>query len=493
MANYFNSDKRYRLLLKAATNKGPKGKAALEKFKTLVDFTDIDYPSQRMLPAVTHHFGDDLVSQQMSRAIRFTWLRSQILLGVGLEASRILTAAGIPNLFVKGTAILAITGINAGNRHMDDVDIVVPVEYIKQAVEVMLENSFESLVAKDLLANPDLITRDLHATPFRYVNAAEVDLHWRINKDPRLLVGEQAAWERSQDAELRGQTIKVISPEDLFIQIMLTNRENNDAAWAIDALRLINNRDLDWQYIYEQSKRLDVEGLLLEGLSILQMLTKIKLPVWLRIRTIPTLIRRKSIDVLRRILQAGNIYYFALGVFEATRVRLPRFKNKAYYKWQTEMQAIRENHSQIPKYVLGEEISFLIDAKTKTKNPVASAGWIISEGDSENDGTWTSGEFSIAEIPLANPTPEELLLQIRFIPFTPVRYLSQKVTLYIDGKKVFSKIYSGRKHGIATEVIPVAAVQGRNRVTLGIRVNRPHPTYRFGINVLSIKVTPKAN
>lgn len=255
MESRFSDAREHKLLIHAALDKGQRGHLAFYKWKKRVELTDIDYPSQKMLAAVLHHLSTDTLSQQIREVVKFTWLKSQVLLDAGFRAQNALEGAGIPVAWIKGSAVLAHTSTNTAERPMEDVDLLIPAQYVSQAVHCLQAVGFHSSADFELLHQPDLLTHNSHAIAFKDANGAEVDLHWHAFKgkfEPQL---EEALWSRTSQSQLHGNEITVLGLEDLLLQVFATNREGNDAYWVLDAIRIIEENTIDFKLLSKIAKQ----------------------------------------------------------------------------------------------------------------------------------------------------------------------------------------------------------------------------------------------
>jgi hypothetical protein len=237
----FSTELTHKLLVQAAIDKGKQGRRSFEAWKNRVRMENIDYPSQKMLAAVLHHITDDEVSQQVVKVAKFTWLRSQALLRAGLRAEQALREGGIPTAWIKGAAVLARTTTKVSERPMDDIDLLIPLDAVPQATLCLNAAGFHSLADRELVNCPDRITHNLHSLAFKDSAGAEVDLHWQVHKGTRHPAAEQGVWLRTSKAKILDKDTRVISPEDLLLHVIATNREGNDAYWVLDAVRIIED------------------------------------------------------------------------------------------------------------------------------------------------------------------------------------------------------------------------------------------------------------
>jgi len=385
----FSSEPAHKLLIQAAIDKGEQGRRSFEAWKKRASMVDIDYPSQKMLAAVCHHVTDDDISHQVVKVAKFTWLRSQTLLRSGLRAEQALREGGIPTAWIKGAAVLARTTTKVSERPMDDIDLLIPLDYLSQATLCLNAAGFHSPADRELVNCPESITHNLHSLAFKDSTGAEVDVHWQVLKGKRQPAVEERVWLRTSKAKILDRDTLVISPEDLLVHVIATNREGNDAYWVLDAVRIIEDNTLDFGLLIELARERGLRRLIFIALSIINSFKPKSIPRPYRL--VSGLVRLADAfgHVLTKNVVVSNLKEMLL-------VHVPRSVSiKAPSNFSSGKNAYSK-HPMIESEEGGYSFSFGLDNLKRFRNPAATWNWHRAEP----TGMWTSSPMAQLELAL---------------------------------------------------------------------------------------------
>lgn len=254
MNDRFSISKAHKLLTLAAVDKGELGQKSFRQWEQLVKLTDVDHPSQIILPAIIHQLSDDKLSIQIRKLAKFRRLRSQTFLEAGFRAELALRKSLIPVAWIKGGAVIARTSSEISNRPMDDIGLLVHSESAEMAARVLQEAGFRSLPYSDAIGTSLRGSYDLAAKVFSDPIGARISLHWQPTKQGSIQQSEASLWTRVSGAILLGRETTAISAEDLFLQVISTREGGLQAYWALDAIRLLEDNNLDFRTLAEISK-----------------------------------------------------------------------------------------------------------------------------------------------------------------------------------------------------------------------------------------------
>jgi hypothetical protein len=244
----------HRLLVCAALDEGAKGQECFIEWANMVQLTDIDYASQRVLPAIVHQLSTDDLSKQILKLVKFTRLRSQSFLEAGFRAEASLTEGSIPSAWVAGGAIIANTEIRVSNRTLDDIGLLVPASKVQASARLLQESGFQ------LLPNIGLVDASLgsdygsNVLTLRDETGAKLSIYWHSVDGSHSSPSEEALWARVSRVTLLGRKTFSISPEDLLLQVFLTRGGGNQAYWAIDATRILEANEIDFRLLSNISR-----------------------------------------------------------------------------------------------------------------------------------------------------------------------------------------------------------------------------------------------
>jgi hypothetical protein len=455
----FSRDPAHKLLIHAAVDKGELGSQSFQAWKKQVSLTDIDYPSQKMLSAVSHHITDDEVSQQVLKVAKFTWIRSQTLLRAGLRAEQALRQAGIPTAWIKGAAILARTTTKVSERPMEDIDLLIPIEYLPQATLCLNAAGFHSPADYELVNCPERITHNSHAIAFEDSAGAEVDVHWQTLKGDRQPAIEERVWLRASKATLLDQDTDVISPEDLLLHVIATNREGNDAYWVVDAIRIIEDNPFDFALFLDLARERRLGRPSFAALSIIHTF---------RPGVIPRRYQLAS-KLVRLAEAAGNLLLrniVVLNMKEAFQLHVPRSITPEHARLSPNKNNPCANFPLIESEGGTFSIDFGDENPKRYRHPAATWNWHHTEP----TGIWTSSRLAHLDLDL----PEHLSsitvkasYTVISSPFARVR----SIGIYTDGKLADKKILKD-PFGIAQESeFRVTREQPSKPLTISFRVS----------------------
>jgi hypothetical protein len=428
MESRFSRDQSHRLLIHAALDKGKRGKQSFDRWKKRVSFTDIDYPSQKMLSAVSHHLAEDEVSRQVLKVAKFTWLRSQMLLQAGFRAEDALRSCGIPVVWIKGAAVLARTSTRVSNRQMEDIDLLIPVNQVSMAARCLQEAGFHSSADRELANEPTKITDNTHAIAFKDSTGAEVDLHWRAFKETARSADELELWERASEAVLIDRKTTVISQEDLLVQVIATNREGNDAHWVLDASKILEDNRIDLGLVFHIAKNRKLLFSCFVAFSIISSFKPQLIPM-----------KYKVLAKISEIADHMNSYLLrnsiVRNIVEITHLWPP--KSISFQVPEESVAAAQQPfiHRQV---IIGKEeksLSFGHEFLNQYRSPLATTNW----HQSEEFGTWSSDRFATVELMAINKAKSLKVKAIYSVigsRFSVVR----RVAIYANGERVHSKL-----------------------------------------------------
>ena len=385
----FSKNRSHKKLIIAALDPGTRGKKNFDSWTKTISLTDIDYPSQKMLSAIGHHLSNDELSEQIRKVAKFTWLRSQMLLRAGFRAESILVGSGIPTAWIKGTAILARTTTEISKRPMEDIDLLIPLPYVSTAAQCLISAGFECAGGQELISDPDSITSNLHALAFRDQTGAEVDIHWRAFKSSHLVDAENGIWERITQSELLEKKVSVISAEDLLIQTIATNREGNDAYWMLDAIRLIEDNNLNYKLLVQIAQQRQLKRILLLGLAEILAHRSTAVPAKYRLSALVTSVLYKF------------EYTFFKSIFMQNLMQIPKVLSRRNSLIRNHSgSGLKDKKNERSEFIelLNNSAMLLFSRESHDafRSPLATRNW----HQAEVGGTWSSAEFADVEFDL---------------------------------------------------------------------------------------------
>jgi len=434
----FSTESTHKLLIQAAIDKGRQGRRSFDAWKKQVRLADIDYPSQKMLAAVAHHLTDDEVSQQVVKVAKFTWLRSQTLLRAGLRAGQSLREGGIPTAWIKGAAVLARTTTKVSERPMDDIDLLIPLEFLPQATLCLNAAGFHSPADQELVNCPETITHNSHAIAFKDSAGAEVDVHWQALKGTRHPAAEEGVWLRTSQAKILDEDTFVISPEDLLLHVIATNREGNDAYWVLDAIRIIEDNPVNFDLFIELARERGLGRLSFFAIAIIKRFKPRVIPWRYRILSEIVGLGEFLMNVLTKNTVVSNLKELLL----VPVPRSVRYKARGYSSADNNSCAI---YPKVQSAKDGFSVSFGSANLKRFRHPAATWNW----HQAEPTGMWTSSPVAHLELELPDHL-SSVTVKARYRVISSSFALIRSTGIYVEGKRVHKKILA-RPHGKTQE------------------------------------------
>jgi hypothetical protein len=159
------------------------------------------------------------VRERLRRANLAMALSSTLVLKRSVDALQLLEDASIETVAIKGVALIASLGWNAGTRATGDLDVVVRERDAGRARELLRGNGFEEI-------NPEFerhmaeiaSSRELHnfARALRK-DDFEVDLHWQFGPNPPAALDPDRLIRRRVERKLFGRSVRVVDPVDAVL------------------------------------------------------------------------------------------------------------------------------------------------------------------------------------------------------------------------------------------------------------------------------------
>jgi hypothetical protein len=141
-------------------------------------FDPVDWESQRLMPMIyrnLEHTGDALVPH-LRGIYRYTWMKNQRHLIKMQQVVGQFNAVGVESMMLKGIPLTLYYYADAGVRLMGDLDVMVPVQQIDQAVRIIQQPPLNLRVSQYETRHQQI----LHAMHGWDSDGVDVDLHWHL-------------------------------------------------------------------------------------------------------------------------------------------------------------------------------------------------------------------------------------------------------------------------------------------------------------------------
>jgi hypothetical protein len=246
------------LLLRAILLAQPEAGAAWRQWRAAVDLDLLDAGSVRLLPQLYRRLQRDGVRDpsmgRLRGVYRHAWYANQLRLRDLAALCRALADRGIEAMLLKGAALVTAWYGDPGLRPMDDVDVLVPSGLAAAAAQTLAGLGWRPQVP---------MTRRHaaagHAMDFYSAAGQRLDLHWRLLPECCWPGADDAVWERSARAAVRGAPVRVLAPADQLFHLSAHGvrwEPVPPVRWIADATAVLARGDaVDWDTLVAEAAR----------------------------------------------------------------------------------------------------------------------------------------------------------------------------------------------------------------------------------------------
>ncbi|WP_168184181.1 nucleotidyltransferase family protein [Thioclava sp. F42-5] len=208
--------------------------------------------------------GDDVLfpttlSEPLRRMRTNATFRTLAMQSMILDAHRILNAAGIPHLFLKGAFLSLYCYPEAGLRPMRDLDIFVPMEQALEAYEVMIRAGFMRHPKYPGIPSA-FLESDHHLPPLRAGDGRGiVEIHFRLTYTRAMSAGHQATFQQLFDRAIirsfQSETLMFPGLEDFLLHLCVHaayhHNFDNGPLGVADIQWLLASSAIDWPFFWK--------------------------------------------------------------------------------------------------------------------------------------------------------------------------------------------------------------------------------------------------
>lgn len=214
--------------------------------------------------------------------VRRNAVKSLHALGINVQIARLMRAAAIPFLPLKGVTLAQRYYGEINLRHAHDIDFWVPPQSVETARALLvkqdcrpdIEHSFQDIEARGV-RHRRFLRRYLHHDVLIHPGGEHLELHWRLahnvkglRLDPAdlLLNGERI--------ETVGDSMTMIGPVPLLLYLCEHGSHHGwyRLKWLMDLPQVLESRDWDWPHVLAEAKFANCLAELLLGLRLAQTL-----------------------------------------------------------------------------------------------------------------------------------------------------------------------------------------------------------------------------
>lgn len=191
-----------------------------------------------------------------------------VTLSEAFKTTQPLTEAGIPVVFIKGSAMIAAAGGRLGLRRIVDVDVIVPEAEAERAVAALKDAGYREKSPTGLAPAFGLY----HAWTCLAPNKSELDLHWWAYKTAG---DDLCVFDTARPAAMLGRSVLIPSATEMLMMTVagafIGAPPDTPLRWIADAMVLfeLEGDQIEWDVLLQRAWRPGLTLGLIAGLEFL--------------------------------------------------------------------------------------------------------------------------------------------------------------------------------------------------------------------------------
>jgi Uncharacterised nucleotidyltransferase len=259
------------LLLKAALRTPDEAVSAWRQWRAEVDVTQTDEGSYRLYPLVFRNLTalqvQDPRMEILRRAYRRTWTRNNVLFHSMEPLIRSLIDRGVPVMLLKGAALAQAYYRHLGLRPMEDVDLMVPFDRVRDAISLLRANGYQTKYP----TTAQRITHT-HSMAFESSNGPPLDLHWFLIEECCEEEAQPFFWNAAVPFRFAGQAVSSLCASDHLFHALAHGVRwslTPPIRWIADAAIILRESAIDWERLLAAAAICRVNLMVSEALAYL--------------------------------------------------------------------------------------------------------------------------------------------------------------------------------------------------------------------------------
>jgi hypothetical protein len=254
-----------------------------EQWQKEIIFDDLDYATVGLLPLLYLRLKKFKIQNEITGRIKgvykLAWFKNQKLLDTVGKIIEIFKINDIPIIILKGLPLLLYVYKDPGARFLGDADILINPGQAEKAMNLMLKNGwtfkYHPFISTINQSNISVLNKVTHATTFKNKDNIEIDIHWNVfhidtrwnffdllflKKDGPAIFNE-LHWKNSGQITINNVQTKMLCVEDMLIHVIAHGARGSRyraLRWVADAVNIIRNFDINWNFFIENSKKFDL-------------------------------------------------------------------------------------------------------------------------------------------------------------------------------------------------------------------------------------------
>jgi hypothetical protein len=269
---------------------------------------------QRILPNLYHAckpFLNDFkmpgfVSEELRSAYYNAAARNMRLYDRLMETTALFERHKIPVILLKGAHLAELVYGNLALRPMSDIDLLAREGDLDMIHKLLTENGFHFPGTK-----PQSNTK--HLAPYCRDGGVFIEIHFHITDPPyteRFRIDD--LWNRSRSADLHGQKVSILSPEDLLLHICqhtcIQHGFDNGLISVLDTAQIAGHycSTMDWDLLRTRSRQWGIERAVHLMLMLAEKMFGMPMPASLKSQSEPDPEITASLHTAEELILTGS-------------------------------------------------------------------------------------------------------------------------------------------------------------------------------------------
>ncbi|CAG9620755.1 nucleotidyltransferase domain-containing protein [Sutcliffiella rhizosphaerae] len=186
----------------------------------------------------------------------------------------------IPMLFLKGPNLAHDLYGNVSLRTCSDLDVLVPIDRLQDAEEILLNQGFEKDDYIQTILG-DWTWRHHHFTYIHKEKELKVEIHWRLNPGPGYEPTFRQLWEHRRKSNLTKKPLYMLGKEHQFFFLVTHGARHgwSRLRWLFDIHQMLK-QEIDWEMVLNIFKKHHYTKVGFQALLLARALFQSKMPIF---------------------------------------------------------------------------------------------------------------------------------------------------------------------------------------------------------------------
>ena len=252
------------LLLKAALLQGPEVVEYWNKWRSTVEFEDIDNSSQCLLPLLyenlSEHGIDEPILSKYKGVYRMIWYKNQMVVQHISPILEELQTVGVKIMVLNGAALIEGYNQHQRLRRIGTVDLLVPVDRGPDCVDILFDRGWQPEDGRSRKSFTECHYTWQNAHSFINHAGHKLNLVWHLALDSVYGNSDEDFWRCGRLTEFTGLTFRALCQIDQLLAVCVNaawGKSEPVIQWIADAAMIMQNSpsQIDWERMLRVSSK----------------------------------------------------------------------------------------------------------------------------------------------------------------------------------------------------------------------------------------------